>query len=382
MNAERQCELIRRLTDPAAVAPGPLGERSVRNPATAYTSPERFQRELELLFRGLPALVGFTAECRQPGDYLTAELGGVPIFVVRQDDGELRGFANVCRHRAARLVDGCGSAGRSVVCPYHGWTYGLDGRLRGTPGAERGFDDLDKAALGLVPVRVAERYGLIFARAGAGADFSVDDALQGAQAELADYGIERAECVETRVQELPINWKLVVDTFTETYHIATLHRKSIGPHYHTGRWIIDEYGIHTRYIGVRRSIDAELAKSDERERRLLPHATTQYLLMPNAVLVHQIDHYELWRLEPLAVDRTRVSTSIFAPSPVTSDKARAYFVKNLDVLLGVTNAEDFPVMAQIQRNLASGVLADVVYGRMEPALVHFHASVDALLAAG
>jgi len=382
MNTERQRELLRRLTDPAAVFPGPLGERSVRNPATAYTSPERFQRELERLFRGLPTLVGLSTECRQAGAYLTADLGGVPVFVVRQDDGTLRGFANVCRHRAARLVEGCGRVGRAIVCPYHAWTYALDGRLRGMPGAESGFDDIAKKDVGLVPVRVAEDHGLIFARAGEGEAFSVDDALQGAQAELADYGLERAELIDTRVSELPINWKLVVDTFTETYHIPALHKKTIEPHYHADRWILDSYGAHTRLIGVRRTIDAEFAKGDERERRLLPHGTTQYLLMPNAVFVHQIDHFELWRLEPLAVDRTRVSTSIFAPSAVSSDKARAYFVKNLDILLGVTNSEDFPVMAQIQRNLASGVLRDVVYGKQEPALVHFHASVDALLAAG
>ena len=381
MNAERQLELIRRLTDPNAVFPGPLGARSVRNPATAYTSPERFQRELELLFRGLPMLVGLSTECRRPGDYLTADLGGLPIFVVRQDDGRLCGFANVCRHRAARLVEGCGQIGRAIVCPYHAWTYGLDGRLRGMPSAEGGFDDLDKQDLGLIPVRVAEGYGLIFARAGSGVAFSIDDALQGAQAELATYGLEQAELIETRVQELPINWKLVVDTFAETYHIAALHKKTIAPHYHSDRWIIDRYGAHTRLIGVRSSIDAELAKSDERERRLLPHATTQYLLMPNAVLVHQIDHFELWRLIPLAVDRTLVATSLFAPSSPASDKARAYFVKNLDALLGVTNGEDFPVMAQIQRNLGSGATREVVYGKMEPALVHFHASVDALLAA-
>jgi phenylpropionate dioxygenase-like ring-hydroxylating dioxygenase large terminal subunit len=382
MDAERQRELLSRLSDPKAVFPGPLGAKSVRNPATAYTSADRFERERALLFRGLPLLVGLSTECRRPGDYLTADLGGVPVFVIRQDDGMLRGFANICRHRAARLVDGCGRAGRSIVCPYHAWTYGLDGRLRGMPGAEAGFDDVDKAELGLVPVRVAEQYGLIFARSGEGEAFSVDDALQGAQAEIASYGIERAELIETRVQELPINWKLVVDTFTETYHIAALHKKSIDPHYHSDRWIVDEYGAHTRLIGVRSSIDVEFAKSDERERRLLPHATTQYLLMPNAVLVHQIDHFELWRVEPLAVDRTRVATSLFSPGPPASEKARAYFVKNLDVLLGVTNMEDFPVMAQIQRNLASGALPEVVYGKQEPALVHFHASVDALLAAG
>src|SRR5262249_27093257 len=116
------------------------------------------------------------------------------------------------------------------------------------------------------------------------------------------------------------------------------------------------------------------------ERSLLPHATTQYLYLPNAVLVHQIDHFELWRVQPLAVDRTRVSTSVVAPREPASERERAYFVKNLDVLLGVTNSEDFPMMAPTQQNLASGAVPEVVYGKMEPALVHFHESVAAALA--
>jgi hypothetical protein len=125
----------------------------------------------------------------------------------------------------------------------------------------------------------------------------------------------------------------------------------------------------------------ELARPLGAESRLLPHGTTQYLLMPNAVLCHQIDHVELWRVTPLAVDRTRVATSLFAPRAPESDKERAYWVKNLDVLLRVTYAEDFPAMARIHENLASGAVPEVVYGKMEPALVHFHESVNALLAA-
>jgi phenylpropionate dioxygenase-like ring-hydroxylating dioxygenase large terminal subunit len=380
MDRERERELLARLADPAAARPGPLGPHSVRNPASAYASAERFARERELLFRRLPNLVGLSAECAAAGDYLTADLGGVPIAVIRQSDGSLRGFVNACRHRAATLLAGSGKLSRGISCPYHGWTYELDGRLRQRPGAEAGFDDLPKEAFGLHPVSVREAHGLIFARAAGEEPFAVDAALHGAQAELAAYGLGRYCAIETRTAELPINWKLVVDTFTEPYHIPWLHKATIAPHYYFDRWIFDAYGPHGRFIGVRKSVAAELEKADADERRLLPHATTQYLLLPNAVLCHQIDHVELWRLTPLAVDRTRVATSLFAPRPPENERERAYWVKNLDVLLGVTNSEDFPAMARIQQNLSSGAVPEVVYGKMEPALVHFHASVDAALA--
>lgn len=379
MDRDRERELLRRLS--AAPRPGPLAEQSVRNPASAYTCPRRFERERALLFRGLPCLVALSAECARPGDYACADLGGVPVAIVRQPDGSLRAFVNACRHRAATLLEGCGSLERVIACPYHGWSYELDGRLRARPGAEAGFDDLPKQDFALHPVAVAEAHGLIFARASGSDPVEVDAALCGAEQEIAAYRLDTCCPIETRVQELPINWKLVIDTFTEAYHIAFLHRATIAPHYYSDRSIVDAYGPHTRFIGVRRSIAAELEKPDESERRLLPHATTQYLLLPNAIVCHQIDHVELWRLAPLAVDRTRVATSVFAPRPPASEKERAYWIRNLDVLLDVTTREDFPTMARIQQNLASGAVPEVVYGRMEPALAHFHAAVDAALAA-
>jgi phenylpropionate dioxygenase-like ring-hydroxylating dioxygenase large terminal subunit len=379
MKREREQELLARLADPSAPRPGPLGPRSMRNPASAYTCPDRFARERRALFRRRPNLVCLSSECAQPGEFLCADLGGVPIVAIRQPDGALRAFVNACRHRAARLLEGCGRLDRAIACPYHGWLYELDGRLRARPGAEPGFDDVPKEQLSLHPIALHEAHGLVFARAEGGA-FTVDEALAGAEEELAAYRLADAVPIETRAQEVPFNWKLVIDTFTEPYHIPWLHEASIAPHYWFDRWIYDAYGANGRFIGVRKSVEAELAKPAAAERRLLPHGTTQYLLMPNAVLCHQMDHVELWRVTPLAADRTRVATSVFAPRAPQSEKERARWVKNLDLLLHVTNSEDFPAMARIHENLASGAVPEVVYGKMEPALVHFHESVNALIA--
>jgi phenylpropionate dioxygenase-like ring-hydroxylating dioxygenase large terminal subunit len=177
-----------------------------------------------------------------------------------------------------------------------------------------------------------------------------------------------------------MNWKLVLDTFTEPYHIPWLHKDSIAPYYLFDRWSHDSYGPHQRFIGCRTSVLDELAKPDEDEWDLLPHGTLQYLLVPNAVLVHQMDHLELWRLMPIAPDRTLVRTSVH--SPPDPPRRPEYYVKNLEILLGVTNTEDFPMQEQVQRNLASGALPEVVYGKMEPALVAYHATLNELVASG
>ena len=381
MRHERQVELLRRLHGVDAPRPGPLGPASVHNPASAYTSAGRYAEELAALFHGQPNLVALSCELGAPGSYVTLGVGDVPVVAVRQRDGGVRAFVNVCRHRAATLLAATGGDGlRSIRCPYHAWTYGLDGCLQAFPGAEPGFDDVDKASHGLVELPVAEAYGLIFVRADpAGDPFTVDDALHGAEEELADFDIGAYEHVETRQREWDVNWKLVMDTFTEPYHIPWLHKDSIAPHYLFDRWIHDSYGPHQRFIGVRRSVTAELAKPSEDDWALLPHATLQYLLVPNAVLTHQLDHLELWRFTPAGPARTIVRTSVY--SPPGASKPAAYFAKNLDVLLGVTDTEDFPMQEQVQRNLASGAVGEVVYGKMEPALAAYHLAIRARLVA-
>ena len=117
-----------------------------------------------MLFRGQPVLVALSCELRDPGSFATLTVGDVPLVVVRQPDGSVKGFVNVCRHRGSTLLTApCGDGLRSIRCPYHAWTYGLDGCLKAFPGAEAGFDDVDKATHGLIEVPVTEQYGLVFA---------------------------------------------------------------------------------------------------------------------------------------------------------------------------------------------------------------------------
>jgi phenylpropionate dioxygenase-like ring-hydroxylating dioxygenase large terminal subunit len=313
----------------------------------------------------------------QAGDWLASEHGGVPLAVVRQADGGLRAMVNICRHRGATLLQGSGAALRRIVCPYHGWVYDADGRLLNRPASAGGFDDV--ATECDLHRRAVEKHGLIFVHPDSAAPFEVDDALHGAQDEIADYGLDGYIHVETRRRDWRMNWKLVLDTFTEAYHIRWLHKDSIAP-YFACDLIFDAYGPNPRAIGLRKEAVEQLDVEPRENWKLLPYATAQYFLVPNALLVYQVDHVELWRLEPLDVSTTRVSTSLYAPEPPATDKARAYWKKNLDLLLKVTESEDFPLMEQIQKNLESGALPEVIYGRIEPALVHLHREIDKALA--
>ena len=134
-----------------------------------------------------------------------------------------------------------------------------------------------------------------------------------------------------------------------------------------------------RFIGVRRSI-LDLVGAPEESWSILPHCSLHYVFAPNTLLVHQIDHFELWRVFPLGVDRALVHTGLYAPTP-PDERAGRYWRKNLDVLLKVTTEEDFPQCERIQAALAAGATDELLFGRNEAALAHFHRSLAALLSA-
>ena len=202
----------------------------------------------------------------------------------------------------------------------------------------------------------------------------------GAEVEIGPYGLERYVQVGSRESAFDFNWKLVLDTFTESYHIRSLHKDSIASTYLSEVSICDAFGPHPRMIGLLKSVFTEIEKPSEADWNFLPHTTTQYIFMPSGLITYQRDHIELWRVTPLAVGRTQVKVSLYAPQAPQTDKALGYWTKNLDMLWGVTTREDFPLMAQIHQNLASGAMAEVVYGRNEPALIHLHASINQALA--
>jgi phenylpropionate dioxygenase-like ring-hydroxylating dioxygenase large terminal subunit len=376
---ERQVELLKRVGASGDHFAGLHAPQSVVQPASAYADPERFAEELRVLFRNGPTLLGLSCEMPSPGDYLSTVLDGIPILAVRQADGSVRAMINACRHRAAPLVtERAGNIGRSIVCGYHGWTYDTGGTLLARPLSAGAFDDVT-ITCDLHRVAVAEQYGLIFVRAGSAEPIDVDATLGGAQDDLGAFRLDTYTHIETRTNEWAMNWKLVLDTFTESYHIRWLHKNTIAPAFNSDCVIYDGFGRNCLSVGLRANVLDELAKPED-EWSLLPYGTIQYFLVPNALVVHQLDHVEVWRLEPLDVGRVRTHTSIFAPEP-PDERALKYWTRNLDLLLQVTGTEDFPTMERIQAALSSGAVPEVVYGRIEPPLIHFHRAVDEALAA-
>ena len=196
---------------------------AVSLPAWIYHDPDFFEREKQAIFRTSWQVVCHLNDIPKPGDYYSLDFLGQPLVVIRGDDGQPRSFFNVCRHRASRLLDGSkGHCGRRITCPYHAWTYALDGRLVGVP-QRSSFVGLDLARHGLVPIEHEVLMGFIFVRLAPGLP-SVREMAAPYIDELAPYRME--ELVpqgRVTLRTRAVNWKNVGDNYSDGMHITVAH---------------------------------------------------------------------------------------------------------------------------------------------------------------
>ena len=379
MKRETQLELARVLQGHARAGSTALAAEVFRNPVAAYSDSERARMEIERLFRGMPLFIGMSCRLPDPGDYLAEEVAGVPVLVVRGTDGTIRAFVNICRHRGAPVASGCGKA-RAFSCPYHGWTYGLDGALAGIP-AEGAFTGIEKGSHGLRQLPVGERHGMIFIRlAPEGAlDIDLDAHLCGLGEEIGAYGFGRYCYFASQSMAPAINWKFGVDTFLESYHLPALHRATVAPLIRGNLGAFAAFGNHARLTMLRFS-SSEWDALPERDWKVLPHILPIYRLFPNTLLIFQSDHLETWRMLPgVTPERSTIEFALYAPEAPATEKARAYWQKNYDLAIKTVLEEDFALGERMQRGFVSGLQAEVIYGRNEPALIHFHQCLRAAL---
>ncbi len=198
----------------------PLGEAKAP-PAIYYTSPELYELEAEHIFRKEWLWVGHAQDVRDPGSFFTFEYAGEPILVTRDKAGQLNAFSNVCRHRGAVVAEGAGTC-RTFTCPYHSWTYGLDGKLLGAPEMD-GVENFELSEFGLRPLKVEDWYGNIMV------NFDPDCLPLATIAGDLDiwfrkYDMGDLVVTTRRVHEIPCNWKMLVENNMEGYHFLGTHK--------------------------------------------------------------------------------------------------------------------------------------------------------------
>ncbi len=341
-----------------------------REPVLHYRSKERLDAEIARVFRRYPTPFCPSAALPETGSYVAREAAGTPLVAVRGKDGRARAFRNACRHRGTQVADGSGCA-KAFVCRYHGWTYTLDGRLQHVP-HEHGFPDLDKGALGLVPVETVEASGLVFVTQD---EPGIADARLDELPPLIPPSLRVLDASEI---EFPVNWKILMDAFLEGYHIRFTHRDTFYPVQFDNLNVIETFGRNHRVTFPYRTI-GKLRALPPSERRVDGRVLTYvYHLFPNVVVVTFPEQMRMVAVEPLAVDRSKFVS--YALTDHGDDVAGSMTeVKRATEFTNAGAIEDAMVSLSIQRGLASGANEFFEFGRFEGALSHFHRTLQAAL---
>jgi nitrite reductase/ring-hydroxylating ferredoxin subunit len=343
---------------------------------TDYTDANVAQRERSTILMTHPHVAGLSSELAQPGDFITVQIMGMPVIVARQDDGSLRAFRNVCRHRCATVVSNDKGHRRQFTCPYHGWTYELSGELRTVPDGEASFPGLDKKKFGLTEVPVAERHGLIWVVSAPGAELDLKNFLGAEIAEdLSQLGLDRFHLYRADTFEQPANWKLLMDGFLEVYHVRYLHATTLSRIAVSNVLVVDTLERHLRLVSARKDIE-KLRDAKPEELNLLPGIILTYILMPSTVIVYVRDHFEIWSIMPHPTDtgKSTVTLRFLIPKAVEGERESSYWDKNWNTVISAVDAEDWAAARGIQANLSKehSSSGECVFGRNELGLQYFH----------
>lgn len=373
-------DLVHRLDQARRTQTREEGEQSGTVPVSHYTDSSHWQQEQGALFGQWPIVAAHSSEI-PTGSALPFDALGVPIVLTRAADGRVRAFLNVCRHRGMALIAGSGSepakakACKALVCPYHAWTYELDGQLRHRLHAQT-FDGIDPATLDLVELPCDEASGLVVVKRSPGAAFSAEAFLQGLGAHMDWMGLPRMTVFRKVDQVYQANWKLTVDAFLEGYHIRVLHRDTIYPFFADAYTVNLHAGPHQDSLVARRAAFEAFEPPQGRD-ALCKLATPTQLVFPNTFLIWHPDYVSLIGMFSPAPDQVRWVHTMLIPPDRTGDDWTAHWEKTFQLIeQTVFQKEDIATAVAIQRGLSSGANTHFHLGRLEHEVLRFHRNVD------
>ncbi|MEP6484909.1 MAG: aromatic ring-hydroxylating dioxygenase subunit alpha [Rudaea sp.] len=342
---------------------------------TYFVSPDIFEREHDRIFFRSWLLAGHISQVPEPGAYFLFELQNESVIVVRDGSGQIRAFHNHCRHRGSRLCrEATGSLGSAIVCPYHAWTYGLDGVLRNVPAMTEvpGFDAAD---FPLHAVALHEWEGFLFVNFDK-LPVPFDDALPGLAGRFKPWHVSELRAAERRIYDVDANWKMFVHNFSECYHCPLAHPQlnkltpfrnsendlDEGPVLGGPMWMSNRQGSMTT-TGERCAPPLPGLNDEERAR------VYYYTLFPGAFLSFHPDYVMVHRLVPLAIDRTRIVCEwYFHPDAI---QAPGFDPSPAVDFWDTTNRQDWDLCVNAYRGVVSRAWEAGPYSELESQLAAF-----------
>lgn len=283
-------------------------------PKETYLEQHWFDREQELIFNTSWAVVGLTNELPEAGDYITGRVGRYPLVVIRGADGELRAFHNTCRHRGTQLLRATGKKRAAINCPYHNWSYSIEGKLISVP-QRKLFDEAVLDTLALHPAAIAEWNGIVFVHPSATPPETLDDWLGDFPNHFGPHTPLDYEMLPTDVHEWAANWKIVVENYVDGYHLFHLHADTLNMYDHAKA----ETSFHNRHFAFYEPpVDEYRSWLDGHRDWQLPgwspdrYGAWVHMLYPATGLTGTELSWSIFQVTPLAPDRTRVEIRSWA----------------------------------------------------------------------
>lgn len=355
-----QVAAIRAIPSHEKAAPKAI---DAKRPVSIFLDQARYDLEQERIFRRQAVPVTVSALLPHAGAAVALEGYGQPIIVTRDKTGKVRAFLNACMHKGSKLLETCEvQKANKLTCPYHAWTFALDGTLVGVP-REETLAGFDKSARGLAELSCREAGGIVWAMLDRRAtpDFSGVDGDLIKDFDAFDLG--RMHVYGKKTFDLAANWKLVLEPFLEGYHVQRLHARSVGPLFADVPNVTHVLGSNIRQISGKAGFTPDcLDIPGENIHKSVTHA---YLVFPSTVVVTSPYYISVMLIMPRAPDRTIVDYHMMTRTPPDNPKAEELYARSYEMILNVFGNEDFRAAEISHAGLKTGALDDVVYCGLE-----------------
>lgn len=361
-------KLVNSIKTKQPLAPLQMTEVDIRQ----YIDAKWFEYEKEKLFTNVPLIVGFSSMLQKPGEHFTFDEAGMPMLIVRDKAGKLRCFLNVCRHRGVRLANSQEiSKAKTFSCPYHHWTYDLEGKLIFVP-SEEAFPDLDKSCRSLRELPIEEAHGFIWVNPTLDSRIDLPSFLGNIAVDLEKFDFAGSYFFKQSTRICNANWKLIIEAFQDGYHVTRLHNRSVGGFFLDNQSVQEREQQHLRSIVARKEI-GEILDSPPESWNFRFHSSFSHYIFPNTITIMHPDYTSHLSLFPLAVDKTFVLHNCVVEREPKSEKELKHFERGFKIIdEGVFSNEDLFVCEQAQMGIKSRANVTHLVGGYEQGIRTFH----------
>jgi phenylpropionate dioxygenase-like ring-hydroxylating dioxygenase large terminal subunit len=357
-------------------------EATFQEPVENYLDEALFASEIELIFKRIPLPLALSCELPEKNNHKAIEVVGVPVVITRDSQGAVHAMLNVCRHRGALICSAGLGTSRALTCPYHAWSYGMDGQLKGLYG-ESTFGDFDKSERNMIKLPCVEKHGVIFVCLTPELEIDIDSWLGDFAPILESLKLADCHLFSTRMMPGP-NWKVAIEGYLEGYHFAALHKDTVFKTNLSNTATFDGHGAHERVAFALREIENHL---DDPEDTWDPTANVGTInwLFPGFSIAGG------WRqrmavafpLPTTKVTESMTEQRILVRTPITNDEREQHELAVMrDWFYDVTYDEDYITGFGVQKGVAVTGGKTQIFGRNEPGVQYVHRTINRLMHEG